>query len=960
MTDHITDHNTVKAKELEDIAARRQAVKLGARAGANRQPEPDAANLVGLALSGGGIRSASFNLGVLQAFYRAGLIRYVDYLATVSGGGFTGAHFSAQVRRLSEPINPNNLSELLPQENGRQPEGVQRLIRGGSYLNRSTFLLANYWLIGFLLTNLVVFSGVLAYCALIAWLWRMLDEYPIAEQLLLWSDGRLTEAWRPFLPFCFFAAVWLLAWLVSWVIALARPFAQRPSAVTKFLLFFTVLPALLVGITVWLATPEINLQRTGSEEKISFAQRHRDLYWPLLAVIVTALIPFLKPKSLLQSGTQPRGALRPFIFHVAMSALVGGIPLVLIFDLARRDAASSVLLSFAVDGARDERGYPLDGIAARSPALHQTDIYNNKWPTFWRQVQRQKDDTSLPGGAIWKRLSAETREDIDRLIPAIQHGNPQWKNEMRLLAMPLDDDLRQAKQRIINDLNRAVIWEEPEQGRRPGTGPGTGGGTGMGGRRERGGAFFRDVQKSIAPEMLQQRSQQLRDGPALKELWWRAEQGRLLDRDFPRLNRLILEAYYYDEIYERAIPRRTLVTERDQETRERFLLWCLAAFGLSALFVNLNWTSMHRFYRRQLARYYIEGHAAAEVDEEETAPAPGAGDALIRMADLDTTTRGGPYHLVCATLNSFKLLDNRNRTYAYVFSRRYCGARGRGFQPTGDYAGGKLDLASVVAISGAAVSPTQIRTFWILVLMFVGNMRLGQWLPNPGQERAVGWRRVLHWLLDGVRRYPTMMGLLLDAARPSRARRYAFVSDGGHYENLGIEVLLERRCRLIIAADATADSEYSFREFLDMCRRVRLRDGIRILSWNTDPLAEEPINLHLLKPFGDRLAAEHFFVARIHYPEDPNDPAAIRDGYLIYLRASMTGDEENDLRAHFDANPDFPNDPTLNQLFDDVQVQSYRQLGFHIARELCKRMPTELWDEKHAYRVEDLVANWRP
>ena len=49
------------------------------------------ANLVGLAFSGGGIRSATFNLGVLQGLARYKLLRRVDYLSTVSGGGYIGA-----------------------------------------------------------------------------------------------------------------------------------------------------------------------------------------------------------------------------------------------------------------------------------------------------------------------------------------------------------------------------------------------------------------------------------------------------------------------------------------------------------------------------------------------------------------------------------------------------------------------------------------------------------------------------------------------------------------------------------------------------------------------------------------------------------------------------------------------------------------------------------------------------
>src|SRR5262245_11063604 len=50
--------------------------------------------LIGLALSGGGIRSATFSLGVMQRLAAAGILKHVDYLSTVSGGGYIGAALS--------------------------------------------------------------------------------------------------------------------------------------------------------------------------------------------------------------------------------------------------------------------------------------------------------------------------------------------------------------------------------------------------------------------------------------------------------------------------------------------------------------------------------------------------------------------------------------------------------------------------------------------------------------------------------------------------------------------------------------------------------------------------------------------------------------------------------------------------------------------------------------------------
>ena len=76
--------------ELAEIRQRREGLYDGG--------EPRT-SLVGLALSGGGIRSATFSLGILQGLYYLGLLRIFDYLSTVSGGGFVGGWWSAWLAR---------------------------------------------------------------------------------------------------------------------------------------------------------------------------------------------------------------------------------------------------------------------------------------------------------------------------------------------------------------------------------------------------------------------------------------------------------------------------------------------------------------------------------------------------------------------------------------------------------------------------------------------------------------------------------------------------------------------------------------------------------------------------------------------------------------------------------------------------------------------------------------------
>ena len=105
-----TKHNfdAVQKYEKQLIAERRSCLNDG---GSHDKPGSVEANrggsgtqddlcLTGLALSGGGIRSAAFCLGVLQALYQGKTLGIFDYLSTVSGGGYIGAYLTAWISTL--------------------------------------------------------------------------------------------------------------------------------------------------------------------------------------------------------------------------------------------------------------------------------------------------------------------------------------------------------------------------------------------------------------------------------------------------------------------------------------------------------------------------------------------------------------------------------------------------------------------------------------------------------------------------------------------------------------------------------------------------------------------------------------------------------------------------------------------------------------------------------------------
>lgn len=129
--------------ELQEIARRR--AELARRDDAEPGgPEPGtrpspALGLVGLALSGGGIRSATFALGVIQALAARGILKSVDYLSTVSGGGYIGSCLSSVLN--TEDAGPEGARFPLRAEPGKlEPEALTHLRNSGNYLAPDGFL----------------------------------------------------------------------------------------------------------------------------------------------------------------------------------------------------------------------------------------------------------------------------------------------------------------------------------------------------------------------------------------------------------------------------------------------------------------------------------------------------------------------------------------------------------------------------------------------------------------------------------------------------------------------------------------------------------------------------------------------------------------------------------------------------------------------------------------------------
>jgi len=138
--------------ELHQVEARRAKVgvaQLPAESTAHPYKRAATLGLMGLCFSGGGIRSATFNLGILQGLAELKLLRCFDYLSTVSGGGYIHQWFAAWSKRQGfEEVE--KLLIPLPEEDspGTHPEALRWLRRYSNYLTPQTGVLsADTWVV---------------------------------------------------------------------------------------------------------------------------------------------------------------------------------------------------------------------------------------------------------------------------------------------------------------------------------------------------------------------------------------------------------------------------------------------------------------------------------------------------------------------------------------------------------------------------------------------------------------------------------------------------------------------------------------------------------------------------------------------------------------------------------------------------------------------------------------------
>src|SRR5262249_12763068 len=121
--------------------------------------DPKAAKRAALCFSGGGIRSATFGLGVLQGLARRGLLNMFDFVSTVSGGGYLGSWLSAWIHRKGLPRVEDRLKNEMPSSPlSPEPDPIVHLRTYSNYMSPKVGLLsADTWtLVAIFIRNLIL------------------------------------------------------------------------------------------------------------------------------------------------------------------------------------------------------------------------------------------------------------------------------------------------------------------------------------------------------------------------------------------------------------------------------------------------------------------------------------------------------------------------------------------------------------------------------------------------------------------------------------------------------------------------------------------------------------------------------------------------------------------------------------------------------------------------------------
>jgi hypothetical protein len=904
---------TVLASELAAIEQRRKDSSSPPEDPVRRALDAD---LLGVGFSGGGIRSATFNLGLLQGLCQQKLLRHVDYLSTVSGGGYIGCWLHGVIKHRCSG-SASMAEGLLDDSQPPRPAGedaITWLRKYSNYLaprlglfSRDVWVLGSLWLRNFLLNQTVILTAI-AGVLLVPVLLAVLPD-PSASIDWRWYVGGLALAVAT-------AGVGLRLSNVARRELNKEPneFAARSPLDAGLCALALCIFAMLAG-TVWtnpVTWPVQNqiaaigglfvlyaaLQELGWFREC-FAAQHKSGGGGVLLVIFAAVCTVLNASLLV-------GIFRLMDRWYPVEVLAWGPPLVALTVLAGITLLIGLMGADYPDSCREWLARTgslvllmmLGWAAAFAFGVFAPDWVAQFFDKYWKTASAAAGAwlvTSAAGvlaGNSTKTRSAKADETsgplefLTKLAPAVF-----LFGYLVLISMACHYGLRQISGYSEPATALNILEFQPRT------------------VDSRGAVRF-GVQQDARFEWVAA----IRDNhyKVLSQPWKKG-----------RSALLVLFA---------AIGGFTVV--------------CLVMGGR----VNINEFSIHHLYKNRLVRCYLGASKNNRSPNSWTGFDPQDDFKLTQLVPANGYL--GPYPIVNTAVNintGSELATQDRKAASFFFSPLYSGfvpkiseattgQEADGFIPTNLMTPDGPALGTAMAISGAAANPNMgyHTSGPVAFLLTVFNIRLGWWVGNPRLGPAYSART------GPAHALPYLVAELLGMTRSDS--NYLNLSDGGHFDNLGLYELVRRRCRYIIIGDGEQDPAYSFGSLAGTIRRCRADFGVDI-ELDFDRIRQT-----------DGLSKVHAVTGRVIYRER-NSAGERETGTILYVKASVTGDEPEDIREFRSRFAEFPHQSTGDQFFDEAQFESYRQLGLHTAISIFEGIGTNLSIKALFHELEE---SWHP
>lgn len=846
-----------------------------------------------LCLSGGGIRSASFALGVTQALAAKRLLTSFDYLSTVSGGGYLGGFLQRWLLGdVRDGRNEIGLQEVLAKsvEGNTLPE-IDRLRDGSNFITPQLGLFSSdSWVV--VATSL---RNVFVNWLLFAPLFMILAALPVA---LYWTLMAASQAEAQIALVIHFLA---LAWAMA-TVGVGLPTYRRGGFLTpREITGNIVVPVFVAAIAtlVMAAGPPLADPPFAADPEI----------WKMWPSAVSATIAPLA------------GLLGTVVFCMRSRAIAGGRVLadLLLWSFCGILAALTYfLVSTYLVGTDDRIVWNNEGgtvgaeyLIIGGPALFVAAILLAGW-IF-----------SLFRGVL--RRSPNLKSDFDR----------EWL--VRLSALLLKPTLAWA---ALATVALIIVYYDPE--------------TGTFSTSDTEGSLL-SFDKGAALISSGFASGLIGAFAGKSGSTWIGYVRKFLSLELVAMTATVLFCIL-------ALTVGGLVVNdligrgHDLVTTSPFAGWfephwymALACLGLIvalaafvAVFgrvVDVNRFSLNGFYRNRLARAFLGAARCgpllpgdANIDVRRADPFTGFDpEDNVRLHTLwpsfrSKDRRPALFPVINVALNAVatkRLAWQERKALPFVLTPLVCGSGWLG--PAGAYVisnryggqerdqaleGNGVTLAAAMAISGAAASPnmgyhSSPSTAFLMTLF---NVRLGAWLPNPALWKPGSDD-------NPVEKQRNAAGLLLRelVGRTEDSKPDVYLSDGGHFENLGLYEMIRRRCAYIVVVDTGCDPGFGFEDLGNALRKISI-------DFNVD-ITFSDFNVRAKGETGRPRFAHA--VGTIDYPEG-------WQGKLLYLKPTLTDDLPLDVRAYSTAHGSFPHETTADQWYTESQFESYRRLGQHL------------------------------